>query len=267
MATWVGGLVILVTAVLPRRDPVEYAETLPVFSRTAFTCVVVIAVTGTYAAWRGVGSWRALVDTEYGLLVLGKVALLLALMALGNLSRVMIQRRVRRPVVAFAITDAALDEAVDEPEPPPMDDLHIERMRRSVLVEIVLALGVLGLTALLVTQPRGAEALAGQVPSQVTATAPLAQHASALVTVRPGEHGRIAITVRLQGETAKSVQATATQQAAQVGPLPIKLRRTGSTTWTATNVNLPVSGSWTITLVVGASEFEAVTTDATVDLK
>jgi hypothetical protein len=45
------------------------------------------------------------------------------------------------------------------------------------------------------------------------------------------------------------------------------LRRTGPATWTATNVNLPVSGSWTITLVVGASEFEAVTTDATVDLK
>ncbi len=98
MAAWVGGLVLLVVGLLPRRDPDELDAVLPVFSRVAFTAVVVMAVTGTYAAWRGVGSLRALVHTEYGLLVLAKVALFVGLLAVGNLSRRVVQRKLGRGV-------------------------------------------------------------------------------------------------------------------------------------------------------------------------
>ena len=75
MAVWVGGLVMVVFAMLPRREPAELREALPAFSRAAFVSVVVLAATGTYAAWRGIGSWRAFFHTEYGLLVLGKIVL------------------------------------------------------------------------------------------------------------------------------------------------------------------------------------------------
>ena len=78
MATWVGGLVMLLGAVLPwpghagveatPRDEAELRRVLPVFSRVAFVSVTVLASTGTYAAWRGVGSWTALFGTTYGLL-------------------------------------------------------------------------------------------------------------------------------------------------------------------------------------------------------
>ena len=169
MATWVGGLVMVVVAILPRREPAELREALPAFSRAAFVSVVVLAATGTYAAWRGVGSWRAFFHTEYGLLVLGKIVLFVGLMALGNLSRRVIQQRVRRPVVAYAMTDD-----VDEDDAPPeLDDVATERMRRSVLVEIVIAAVILALTAVLVSQPRGAEALAAQDRAAVSATAQL----------------------------------------------------------------------------------------------
>ncbi|MBE7190207.1 copper resistance CopC/CopD family protein, partial [Jatrophihabitans endophyticus] len=87
MGAWLGGLIMLLSAVLPRREPDELHAVLPVFSRVAFTSVVALAVTGTYAAWRGVGTVHALFSTSYGLLVSGKVVLFLALVALGNLSR------------------------------------------------------------------------------------------------------------------------------------------------------------------------------------
>ncbi len=93
MAAWLGGLVLLVAAVLPRREPDELRAVLPVFSRVAFGSVVVLAVTGTYAAWRGVGTVHAIFTTTYGWLVVLKIALFLGLLALGNVSRVAIQRR------------------------------------------------------------------------------------------------------------------------------------------------------------------------------
>ena len=74
MAIWVGGLAVVGIALLPRREPAELRAVLPVFSRVAFAAVVLLAASGAYAAWRGVGSWRALVETSYGWLVLAKIA-------------------------------------------------------------------------------------------------------------------------------------------------------------------------------------------------
>ena len=162
MATWVGGLVILVAALLPRRDPDELDAVLPVFSKVAFVAVVVLAVTGTYAAWRGVGSWRAFFHTEYGLLVLAKIVLFVGLIALANLSRQVVQRRM---VVAFAITDE-----VAEAEIAPLDvrtsGCGARFSSRSAVAALVLAA-----TAVLVGQPRGAEALAAQDRAPITASA------------------------------------------------------------------------------------------------
>jgi copper transport protein len=249
-ATWVGGLVILVAAVLPRRDPDELDEVLPVFSTVAFTAVVVMAATGTYAAWRGVGSLRALVHTEYGLLVLAKVLLFIGLLAIGNVSRRVVQRKL---VVAFAMTDDV------EPEP----DQRAERLRRSVLVEIVLAVVVLAATAVLVGQPRGAEALAAQDREPVTASADLGGGRTATVTLDPGEHGplNIEVTVAGTGAAPKSVTGTASLPARQLGPIPLNLVRESGGLYTSGGVDLPVSGDWVVDLVVTSSTFDAVTAD------
>ncbi len=75
MAVWVGGLVYLLVAVLPRREPVELRRVLPVVSRVAFCAIAVLAVTGTYQAWLGIGAVDAITTTRYGQYVLIKVAL------------------------------------------------------------------------------------------------------------------------------------------------------------------------------------------------
>jgi copper transport protein len=262
VATWAGGLAMLAIAVLPRREPGELREVLPTFSRVAFISVCAIAVTGTYQAWRGIASWRAIVDTEYGLLVLAKVAGFCCLLALGNLSRRVIQRRVHRPVVAYAMTDPVLDVA----EPPGLDGVTVERMRRSVLVEVVVSAVVLALAAVLVSQPRGPEALAAQDRAPITASAPLGAGRSATVRVDPGEHGAVSVSVTVPA-SAREVTGTATEPDKRLGPIPLHLLSVGAGTYEATDVNLPVAGTWVISLVVSSSRFDAVTTQARVGLR
>ena len=271
MATWVGGLAIVVAALLPRRDPDELAATLPTFSRAAFTAVVVLAVTGTYAALRGVGSWRALFGTEYGLLVIAKVVLFGGLLAVGNLSRQLVQRRARRPLVAYAMTDDVLDDdpvhLTESVVHERTDDVDTERLRRSVLVEIALAGIVLAATAVLVGQPRGAEALSAQAREPIHAMAPLDSGRTASVTVDPGQHGNVSVEVALSaGPRPQSVTATATQPDRQIGPIPVQLIADGTDLYTASDVSLPVPGTWVIALVVTTSKFRAVATQVTVHL-
>jgi copper transport protein len=243
MAAWVGGLAMIIFALLPRREPDELAAVLPAFSRVAFTAVVAIAATGTYAAWRGIGAWSAILGTNYGLLVCVKVLLFCGLIALGSLSRRAVQRR----MVHEAITR--------------------ERMRRSVLVEVVVAALVLVATAVLVTQPRGTEALAAEHRKPVAGSASLGHGRTVTVTVDPGEHGPVTVAVELSpGKEPKKITATALQPDKQIGPLPITLSANGTDLYGASNVNLPVKGRWVFTLVVSTSKYDAVTTAVTINL-
>lgn len=264
MTVWVGGLVMLVGAVLPRRDPDELRTVLPVFSRVAMISVGVLAASGVYAALRGIGTVDAVFTTTYGWLVIGKVALLLAILAVANLSRQLVQRRL---VVAYAMTDTVeVEESAEDDEPDVVDDLAVERLRRAVFVEALAAFVVLALTAVLVAEPRGKEALAASYRKPITTTAPLGDGRTISVTADPGVHGQVNFTVELNGgAAAQSITATATQSAAQIGPIPIPLAREGGDLYDGA-ASLPVSGRWEIDLVVTTSTFDATTTDAVLHL-
>ncbi|MCM3266399.1 copper resistance protein CopC [Streptomyces thermoviolaceus] len=88
VAAWFGGLVTLLTVLhrAPAGTPVP-AGAVRRFSTVAFGAVLALVATGTYQAWRQVGSWSALTGTRYGQLLLVKVALVLALVALARFSR------------------------------------------------------------------------------------------------------------------------------------------------------------------------------------
>lgn len=266
MAAWVGGLVMLLVAVLPRREPGESAAAVPAFSSVAFVSVVVLALTGTYAAWRGIGTVHAILTTTYGLLVLAKVVLFVGLIALGNVSRGVVRRRYRPRAVAFAMTDAVLLESEDEPaRTDEQFEVEHERLRRAVVVETAIALIVLALTSVLVAEPRGREALAAQYREPVRATAPYSSGHRIAVTSDPGTHGTVQLTVDLGTVRPKSVTATATQPDKQIGPVPVPLTRVGAETYDG-SVALPAAGRWRIDLVVTTSAFDATTTSATLTL-
>lgn len=273
MAAWVGGLVMLVAAVLPRREPDELRAVLPVFSRVAFGSVVTLAATGTYAAWRGIGTVHAIFSTTYGLLVVVKVALFIGLLALGNISRAAIQRRFARVPVAYAMSDTLLDEpaAADEADEPPggggLSSTATERLRRSVLVEIALAIGVLVATSVLVAQPRGKEAIATRDLRPASSSADLGGGRSVTVTVTPGKHGTVAADVSLSpGAEPKQVTATATLPAKQFGPVPVGLTANGTDGYAASGINLPLSGNWVFTVIVTMSQFDATAVQVKVHL-
>lgn len=87
MATWLGGLAVLLTALFAPSGPPLPASAVRRFSRLAFISVVVLAVTGTYQSWRQLGSWSAFTSTDYGRLLLWKVVAVAALVGVAWYSR------------------------------------------------------------------------------------------------------------------------------------------------------------------------------------
>ena len=88
MACWLGGLA---TVLLGLRRPVAEggigAEQVQRFSTVALCSVTALVGTGVYQAWRGLGSWDALVDTTYGRLLLIKIGAVLVILAAAWMSR------------------------------------------------------------------------------------------------------------------------------------------------------------------------------------
>ncbi|MCK1794705.1 copper resistance protein CopC [Streptomyces sp. XM4193] len=86
MAVWLGGLAALLSVLYRGEVPVPRAAVRR-FSAVAFGAVVVLAATGLYQSWRQLGSWSALTGTEYGRLLLAKLALLGVLLVAARYSR------------------------------------------------------------------------------------------------------------------------------------------------------------------------------------
>lgn len=208
MAIWMGGLVTLVTVVLRRPGSpaeagkaerrryqgatAEAARAVSRFSPIALGCVATIVATGTYQAWRNVGSWGALFQTPYGRLLLVKIAAVCTLVALGNLARRRVQR-LRAPVAAIVAAQASpVREAApaslatvkaggrgraghgprprraDVPDGPGDGDegaqlsadeaaVTLTRLRWSVSIEVAIVIAVLAVTAALVNTPTARE--------------------------------------------------------------------------------------------------------------
>ncbi|MEU0877556.1 CopD family protein [Lentzea sp. NPDC005914] len=127
---WVGGLLVLLLAVLPARDRDVLAAVLPRYSRLAVGSVAVLTAMGALLAWQLVGSLDALLHTGYGRLLLAKLVLFAVLLVLGFASKTWVDRRLR---VAATTRTLAL----------------------SVAAEAVLAVAVLGVAAFLVTTSPG----------------------------------------------------------------------------------------------------------------
>lgn len=248
MSAWIGGLVVVLAVLLPLGHPDELHDVLPVFSRVALGSVSVLAVTGTYQAWRESGTIDALTTTTYGRLVLVKATLFLVLIGLGNLSRRVVQR----------------DYTPHGQTPTPT--AARTRIRRTVLIEVLLAVGVLSVTGVLVAEPpgRAAASTAQRVTGPRTGRVDLGAGRSVSITVDPARSGATTVTATVAGGTPQQLDVTAALPDRQFGPLTVRLRRQPDGTYRAGDVLLPAAGRWVFTVVARYSEFEAVT--ATVDI-
>lgn len=215
---WLGGLVaLLLTLRRSSGDGVadgvadDMAAVVPRFSRIAFAAVTVLAVTGVYQSWRGLGSLSALSGTSYGRLLLAKLAGVAVLLLAARYSRrwtariaapattvprpASVRKRVPQPVGAPAEgrgtgepetpdddkgpEEPAADTGAQEPPAPGAGPDARRLLRRSVLVEVAVAAVVLLITTVLTgTLPARAQAEAarqapaGALPPTTLVTVP-----------------------------------------------------------------------------------------------
>ncbi|GIM96763.1 copper resistance CopC/CopD family protein [Paractinoplanes toevensis] len=125
MAVWLGGLITLTVFLLRRTDPRVLGVILPVWSRWAALAVVWLVGGGVVQAVVQVGTVRALWETDYGRLLLAKVGVLAATLAVAAYARRLVNRRQVPASGAGA-------------------------MRRTVGIEVAATVVILGLSAVLV---------------------------------------------------------------------------------------------------------------------
>jgi len=264
MSTWLGGLALVAVSLRGASRAGDLATVLPRFSRLAFACVTTIVLTGTYLAWREVGSIAALRSTEYGRLLLVKLIGVVALIALGNLGRRWVQRHLfsaaRRPILfpAAALGIVPVQEMTFRPVEygqPELAGLH-----RGVLAELGIAGLVLALSsALVVVLPARQDYVA---PFHKTFAASTVRVDLEVASPRVGDS---VLQVTVHTPDGRPVRVTAvsgsiTLASARLGPLALQpVSKGGSSTSgvTVIKVTLPARGIWTLQLTVQTSAVNA----------
>ena len=172
VASWVGGLVPL-RFLLPRITPTvdkarRYqleAAVIRRFSSLAVGCVAVLTLTGGYEAWLHLRTPLRLFTTAYGLTLLFKLAFVAPMLMLGALGRYYVRPALQAATgapVSESFTKRIFTRAVSLLGGPPESDdyrlLHrgygsprmaVLHFRIFVALQCLLAIGVLGVTALL----------------------------------------------------------------------------------------------------------------------
>jgi copper transport protein len=259
-SVWIGGLVILAACLLPRRRTGELAEALPRFSRLALGCVAVLALTGTYQAWREIWPIPALWSTTYGQLLIAKVGGFLLIVAVAYFSRQAVQRRYVRPVVhAMSVKEDGSVATISEPEAEAVsgDRQLVRRLRASVGIELALGIVVLAVAAVLVSQAPARTTYVKPVDKTVA----LASGGTAEVELTPAKVGQNTLTVKVFDKSGKHVDAravTATEAlpSDQYGPLEVQMQKTGTGQYSSSSVALTKTGNWELVVRVQMSEFD-----------
>lgn len=138
-AIWVGGLALLAMILRWRRDrgdPIAGARLVARFSLSATVALVLVTAAGVSLAWAEVRTREALLTSDYGRLLILKVALVVAVAAIGAYNHRALVPAIRRAARA----DGDLDGAARA----------WHRLSRTVRVEVVGLVGVLALTGVLV---------------------------------------------------------------------------------------------------------------------
>jgi putative copper resistance protein D len=141
---WIGGIPYFVITLARTHDGLAWRRVGKRFSVMAMASVAGLTLAGLALAYVFVGSWEGLLGTSYGVMVLGKVALLAGLLGLGAMHFRMVER------------------LRADPSTP------ILRMRRFAEAEIGVGLSVFALAASITSSPPAIDEICDQVPWSVT---------------------------------------------------------------------------------------------------
>jgi copper transport protein len=280
MAVWLGGLAVLAFAVFPGRRVHELREVVPRFSRLAMGCVAALVISGSFQSWRQVRSLHALRTTTYGHTLLVKLFLVLILVVVGALSRQIVgylfpaaapeRHAPRLPAVAGgADDDPTRSEGPGDPDPEHEEgeideEFELRRLKRSVIAEVILAVAVIAVTALLVNAAPAKVAAAQRIggAAGVTLKAP---QVWVDITIAPGvapASNDVHVTAILPSGapiSLKSLTATIDNPSRHIAPLTIPLRLLGPGHYLSPGFTIPFQGNWRITAHARTDEFTEIT--------
>lgn len=251
-AVWLGGLagLAIVLPSLAGRER-EGALMLSRFSTVAAGLLGVLAAAGVLLGWRILGSWSGLWETTYGRLLLVKVGIALVVGAVAAFNRYRVLPRVS-----------------DGPHEARRRATYA--VRRVVLLEAALLVGLLGVTGFLVEQPPRSEAA-------ITPAAPASNVARAVVDdlqvlavldATPSRHRQLLVQVQdLAGDPVDlrdRPEVSLRSDDIDLGTLPV--RPIGAGTF-LTTVTFPKPGEWEVQVSLRIDEFENPVTTLSVDVE
>jgi copper transport protein len=259
---------------------------LPRYSALALGAIVALIVSGGYQAWRQVGSIDALKNTDYGRLLIAKLVVFAALVVAAAFSREVVNRRFRglpsdddvdtvyaddavlvEPVSATVGASSGGSAAGSVPErrggrfdddgydggwddDDTTDEEEVRRLRRSVGIEVVIAVVILAITALLVnaaparsveTEPVALTLKSGQVWVYVDIAPGIAGPNDMHFTALPTGGGPATVT---------DMTVQLTRPGEDLPPFTVPLQKLGAGHYYAPLYDIPYPGKWQMTVRV-----------------
>jgi putative copper resistance protein D len=245
---WLGGLPALALLLaLGSHDPAWRAVVVAAirrFSVLGIVCVAVLLASGAVNAWNLLSGPRDLMATGYGLLVLLKIGLFPAMVALAAFNRYRLTPQLPAPAAQRAL-------------------------RRNSLAEFGLGLCVLVLVGALGTIAPTAHVhiSSSEIPPDAAFVHIHTEQAMTDVTIDPGRTGRVRATIHVLREdftelAAKAVSLALDPPASGEKSVARATVRKADGTWQADGINIPQSGIWTVRVTVTPESGEPIVLDA-----
>lgn len=247
MSVWFGGLLMLSVVVLPDEDEPTVRAAAVRFSPAAMASVITLVATGVYQSWREAGVVDSLTATRYGKLLLTKTAIVVGVLLVAEVSRRWVGR-VRRTT---------------EGE----QQISVRALGWSVSLETAMVVVVLAVTSLLVS---GVPARSDFRPSSERHLVAGPVHLE--LTVDPAATRVLAVRVDTtdgSGQPLDVDEMTLTMElpSPAAGPLNVRLAQIDPTQYRATDVELPYTGHWKVTLVARTSDLQEYTGTTGLDVR
>jgi copper transport protein len=210
-----------------------------------------------------------------------KIVLVVIILGAAGYSRVWVQQRYglpggrrpdgRRRVTAQAFAapaPAATPAGAPVPDPGGDPEAALPVFRRSVLVEVALAAGVLALTAVLVGSAPAASAAAQPVDVTLPLQTSSGADGTVEVSVVPASPGANSLHLYLFDRAGQLTQpagitVSLRNEAAGIGPLQVPLQPAGPGHYVADAMDVPGAGSWTLSVEVRTDPFTAAVASTT----
>jgi len=250
MAVWLGGLAALIVAALGGGFSGGLRRALITFSRLAFWCVIVLIVTGVFAAWRQVGfSLDGFLHTSYGNILLVKIGLVVVLVGIAAISRSIVRRRRAAPLDAPDSVIAAVYTRT------------VTGLRQSVGLEVLVGIAVLLVTALLVNAQPARSVLAPKLFATELKAGTGSDAMLIDITIDPSRAGPNAIHIYAltpQGAslTVRQISASMSLPSKGIDEFNLPLQRGGPNHFLATSADIPLSGNWRLVVHVLRTAFD-----------